>query len=60
MELCVLSVVIEFSLLPICEFCIQDAPLGGWFIVTPNVANFTDRAEACKQSEWKTKYREKI
>ena len=37
MELCVLSVVIEFSLLPICEFCIQDAPLGGWFIVTPNV-----------------------
>lgn len=35
MKLRVLSVIVEFSLLPVCEFGIQDAPLGGWFIVTP-------------------------
>lgn len=34
MKLGVLSVVVEFALLPICQFCIQDARLRGWFIVT--------------------------
>jgi hypothetical protein len=33
MKLRVLSVVVKFSLLPFGEFCVQDAPRGGWFIV---------------------------
>jgi hypothetical protein len=48
MKPCVLSVIVEFSLLAVCEFCIQNAPLGRWFIVMPN-AMYTAR---CCGTTW--------